>query len=127
MQDVTGEPVDKPRPCPYCGSEAEADQDDHSDYESNWTWRVVCCNHADCYAEGEHFKRKEDAIAWWNRRADDADRARLVARIEELQVELASTTLELMKRGVNADYPINDKKYDERYKQLTGKSFLYDD
>ncbi len=58
-----------------------------------------------------------------------ADRATiddLRATVTRLENELAETTLELMIRGVNLDYFVNDGKYDKRYKQLTGKSFLYE-
>ena len=57
-------------------------------------------------------------------RLDETDRAATTAALQAAREELATVLLEAMQRGVNLDYPVNDKAFDERYKQLTGRSFF---
>lgn len=86
------------RSCPFCGGEAIA-----RDYDTDTDAWSVSCNSTDrtCIATVFSFNSPDEAAAAWNRRADDADRARLVAQVSELQARV--TELEsaiVIDRGV---------------------------
>jgi Lar family restriction alleviation protein len=53
-----------PRPCPFCGGEAET-------YRMIEPWWMVYCTR--CYAETADYKTEAEAVAAWNRRADEDD------------------------------------------------------
>ena len=69
------------RECPFCGSSARAHEDTSSDYQRHWDWYVLC-NNRDCWAEGEHRKTEDEAIAFWNSRPIEDDLRRRVAQLE---------------------------------------------
>lgn len=75
--------------CPFCGGEAEIAEQIADKWTMRRTYSAQCCNR-DCQAVSDYYLDKADAIAWWNRRADDADRARLVAQVSQLEAELAT-------------------------------------
>jgi len=64
------------KPCPFCGKPGRLIHNTDSDYESQWDFSVECSSWLDggsCVMDG-HFKTAEEAIAAWNRRADDERR-----------------------------------------------------
>lgn len=88
MQDIL-------KPCPFCGGEAE----------------LVDFDPMNCFVECRKCRAsqpalynkvdKQSAVESWNHRADDADRARLVAQVEALEARV--TELEsaiVIDRGV---------------------------
>ena len=58
--------IEKLRPCPFCGSEAEL----HTDPEDEF-WEVDCLN-IDCIlCKTRYYATKQEAIKAWNRRIGD--------------------------------------------------------
>jgi hypothetical protein len=54
--------------CPFCGGEARLQHDTSSDYQSQWSWLVLCTNINDCWITGREFDTPGEAIAFWNTR-----------------------------------------------------------
>lgn len=52
----------KIKPCPFCGGKADVDV-------GNYGGLVCYCKK--CFSQGKQCNTKEEAIEWWNRRADD--------------------------------------------------------
>jgi hypothetical protein len=88
-------------PCPFCGETPDANNPATFRHETGDRWaRVVCCIEgpeirAGIYTPLEEWK--DEAIAAWNERADNAERQRLHARIAEL--ERANAELEAQVAG----------------------------
>ena len=81
------------RDCPFCGDKPVIKEVVGRSY--------VYCARNECVGPCAEMYSKGEAAAAWNRRADDADRARLVAQAEELQARV--TELEsaiVIDRGV---------------------------
>lgn len=57
--------MDELKPCPFCGGKARV-----KDYGNGETFRVVCENYL-CPAESFIYHTAQEAIDWWNRRAND--------------------------------------------------------
>lgn len=75
------------KPCPFCGGDAHAYEDDSSDYRSHWQWLVICDDKVNCWADSGYHdcKTEAEAIGWWNNRPiEDA----LCARVAELEHEI---------------------------------------
>ena len=54
----------KLKPCPFCGYKSSL----YVEKQSEEQWFVFCCN---CCAGGPYSQTKEQAIADWNRRAEE--------------------------------------------------------
>jgi len=61
--------MDKLKPCPFCGGEAEVLLDESSDYREHWEWYVSCINDCPMY-----FKSEEEAIKAWNTRTKESEK-----------------------------------------------------
>lgn len=73
-------------PCPFCGDTGRVRCNPEQGF-------YVDCQ-CDCFTA--FYTKESDAMSAWNRRADDADRARLVARIGELEAKVTRLMAELM-------------------------------
>lgn len=65
--------ADNLKPCPFCGGEPKV----YTDYqksvdveEPELVWRVMC-GKLNCALLMSHFKTEEEAVATWNRRAEN--------------------------------------------------------
>jgi Lar family restriction alleviation protein len=72
------EPLKVPelKPCPFCGSEAHTFPSKYSDVT---LWNARCKN---CYAAHDGHISEKSAIENWQRRASDAEIARLTAELQ---------------------------------------------
>lgn len=60
------------KPCPFCGGEAHIDKHKPLESEYGQVMWMACCNNLCCTALlTSYFPRRKDAIAAWNRRAND--------------------------------------------------------
>lgn len=78
--------VERLEPCPFCGGEAELDNAAEPQFARRPT---VTCKNEDCfgYMPSAYFARDAEAIAAWNRRAENPELARLRSEVERLTRE----------------------------------------
>ena len=110
----------EPIECPWCQSKYAPrlygwhERADDGHYQHRYT--VRCLN---CGAQGPKKEIGPHAIAAWNRRADDADRARLVAQAEDLRAASRITDAKL-----TGDLEMARDRIRELEKQLAWKEGL---
>ena len=63
--------MEKLKPCPFCGGEAVVVRAKSTSYFKREVPYKVKCGHCPCALAYTFFKSKEQAIAAWNRRAND--------------------------------------------------------
>lgn len=65
--------MDKLKPCPFCGEEAQIFTDDEMGYLGNTQYLVKCGN---CLCGTGHYSNPEYAIEAWNKRVKDKEDAK---------------------------------------------------
>ena len=101
--------MDKLKPCPFCGGEAELFKDQHDTLKIGYDYFVWCCD-VECNGGTDEYTKSDLAIKKWNTRTPDKESVNNAQRYKEA-LEAAQTrinyidfAIENIERTHNTDF-----------------------
>ena len=105
--------MDKLKPCPFCGGEAELFKDQHDTLKIGYDYFVWCCD-VECNGGTDEYTKSDLAIKKWNTRTPDKESVNNAQRYKEenTKLQLEMLTLETKYKGL-----YTARQNIERYKE----------